>query len=385
MAVSAWAGFQGVKELGEGRASAGLEARISLALAALAPDAATARQIWMREMEDALRPRRGAQPDTELAVSLAHAFEDVAGRERFASLAWGEMRGLEPTRVEAVLRALPVWVRSRELERVHRDVFTHTGMAYGVPPALHLASLQVQQRLERAQRLYQVSEQASHGFFAGHERGAFNLGSLPGLGLDNDIWLLPDSAVLSALCTQEASLECAMAQIGMLRDRGGNSSATAQGARLFRAGLTGGIVTPRLAGRMAAMEPDLLEALSVEMGRAARASSNTSAIRLMAHLDTEDDVVRLRRVAQAVGPRTLAVFHLLGDSALQFAGMEPDTPVMTRAALEYFIVAMLFSLLAGGMVASAIVSAARVQRSRRAGLGQRLDIAARELLLGRKV
>ncbi|MFN3834597.1 MAG: hypothetical protein ACK4NO_01715 [Glycocaulis sp.] len=383
--AAGWTGFAGLQALNTGAGALDRQTRISQALASLTPDAPSAAALWAAQLDAAMRPRRNGPPDTELAVSLAHAFEDLAGRERFASYAWGEARGLEPPLAEAALRAQPVWLRARELELVWHRALAGGSAAHAQPPALSLAPETVRVRVERARRLFPVIDQTSAAFFAGHETGAFNLATLPGLPVEGELWMLPDAQALNAHCSaQEDAVACMLARIGTTRDRAGTSPAAAQGARLFRAGLAGGIVTPGLAGQMAALDRQALEALSAEMARAARYTSNITALRLMAYLHSPDDVVRLRLVAEAAGPRTLALFQLMGRDALGLAGEAEGVPVMTRAALEHFIAAALIALLACGMVASAIVSAARVSSSRRAGLGQRLDIAARELLLGRK-
>ncbi|MCC5982433.1 MAG: hypothetical protein JJU26_12030 [Oceanicaulis sp.] len=383
--ASGLAAFAGLQQLDTGTAAQDRAARISAALAALAADAPAAASLWEREIEAALRPRRSGPPDTELALSLAHAFEDVAGRERYASFAWGEGRGLDPYRTEAALRALPVWVRAGELERVWQQALGTRSTLPDTPASLELAPRSVRARLSRARHLYPLLDQASTGFFSGHETGAFNLASLPGNGLAGEAWLLADAPARARHCADGKTLPCALAEIGLSAGQAGLTLAAGQGARLMRAGLAAGRVSAELAEDLALLDRRELEVIARDVALTAQLTSNAAAIRLIAHAGDTRDIARLRQIAQSAGPRTLAVFHLIGSDALDLAGAVDGTPSLTRPALEYFIVAALILLLAFGMVASAIISAARVRSSRRAGLGQRLDIAARELLLGRKV
>lgn len=384
VAAALGAGLAGLHHLNPGTAAPDREARISRAFAALAPDARSATALWSAHMDEATRPRRAGPPDTELALSLAHAFEDMAGRERYASFSWGEARGLGPDQTEAILRALPVWVRAQELERVWQYTFASATPLRTGPAAMQLAPESVQFRIARAERLYPVINQVSAGFFAGHESGALNISALPGMDVSGDLWVPADAAVIEHGCAQGDPLVCTLARLGAGGDWQGWRPASGQGARLMRAALAADMFTPDMVTALRQLEPGELESTARDLALTARHTSNLTAMRLTALLATPKDAARLRMVAETAGPRTLALFHLAGPGALELAGAVEAVPVMTRAAMEYFILSAVIAGLALGMVVSAIVSAGRVRRSRRAGLGQRLDIAARELLLGRK-
>lgn len=368
------AAMAGLQQLGPGPALSDPAMRLARAFESLAPDAQGAAGLWAEAMDSAMRPRLSGPPDIELAVSLAHAFEDMAGRERFASLAWARSHAMPHERAEASLRAMPVWIRARELELVWQRAYRGQSLPSLNPPALALAPERARARMMRAQDLYGGVDAVAAGFFSGQSPGAINLATLPGLALEGEVWLPADAQA----CAGGDALSCRLAGLG------GREGAGA-GARIMRAALMTGHAGEAFTAELDAMEADKLAPVMREIGAVARNTSPASAIRLLAHVEAPQDVVRLSRVSAMAGARTLALFHFHGRDALALARVVDEEPVMTRAAAEYFIVSGLMVLLAFGMVLAAIVSASRVASSRRAGLGQRLDIAARELLLGRKV
>lgn len=372
--LSAYWTIEGVRQLDANATPAAGDDRIGSAFAALAPDAGAASSVWSQELNDAMRPQGQSPADTALAASLIAAFEDIVGRERFASLLWAELDGRPQDEAEAILRALPVWVRERELENAWASLLAGSA-DNGV---LALAPQAARNRLERASRLYDGLDPLQTAFFAGHQNGALNLALLPGLADGaGTLWLLSDEAAMTEHCAAGEALECALAQAGADRSAG-------QGARLMRAALLSGHANAAWREVLEAADPVALRAVASELAAVARHTSNIDAIRLTGALQTLQDVSRLRRLSQEAGPRTLALVHLRGRAALDLDRGEEPRPLLTPGAIQRFALAGVFALLAIGMVLAALASAFSVEISGRAGLGQRLDIRARELLLGRK-
>lgn len=366
--------FDGLRHLNPTADATTRAGRVNDAFVSLAPDAAAASSLWSRELEVAMQPRVGLPPDNALAASLLAAFEPIAGRERFSSMLWAELHARPPREAEAVLRALPVWVRTRELETAwaSRAPQPDTQIASVMAPAA------VRARLDRASRLYDALELSQAAFFAGHEEGALNLALLPGLSSGTgEMWLASDGAVLLDDCSGAQALACALARIG--RDTGAG-----QGARILRAALLTGHAGEAFAASLQSAEGDTLQAVASELGAVARYTSNIDAIRLTALLETPQDAARLRRLSLEAGPRTLALAHFHGRDALALDRGEQAGSRITAEAWERFVLAGVFAALAFGIVLAALVSAFSVRVTGRAGLGQRIDIAMRELLLGRK-
>lgn len=368
--------FDGVRHLDSTGSVPHRGGAVSHAFGALAPDAAAASAIWSRELDAAMQPRHGVPPDEALAMSLTAAFEDMVGRERFSSLIWAETHAFSLENAEAVLRALPVWVRHRELEAAWaRRV---TGSPPGGAGVLALAPAAARTRLERASRLYQGVQSAHGAFFAGHETGALNLARLPGLSqTGSDLWLLPDSEAEALHCAAAQELECALARMG-------GDAGAGQGARHLRAALLTGHAGDGFHAALLAADRSALTGLSREIAAVARQTSNIDAIRLTALLDTPQDAARLRCLSQEAGPRSLALAHFHGRGALALVCGDVQAGLMTPEARSRFALAAVLASLAFGIVLAALASAFSVRLTGRAGLGQRLDLAMRELLLGRK-
>lgn len=370
--------FDGLRHLEPGTPGQSADP-VSRALASLAPDAASATGLWSSELDAAMRPRVGTAPDSVLAMSLLAAFEDIAGRERYASLVWADAHSLTPADAESVLRAMPVWVRYRELDAAWSRRLGHPSQGVHSPGVASLMPPAARARLERANRLYGASELAQSGFFAGHEEGALNLALLPGLDVEGrgEIWLPDDQTAVDLYCgASMTGLECALARIGSDPEAG-------PGARVLRAALLTGHAGDGLRAALESADGDVVRSVAAEMGAVARQTSHTAAIRLAALAETPQDAARLGRLSAQAGPRTLALAHLRGREALTLDRGE-SSGGMTPAARDRFILASVLLLLAIGMVLAALGSALSVALTGRAGLGQRIDIRMRELLLGRK-
>lgn len=372
--LAGYLGFDGLRHLGPAANMPERGARIDAAFASLAPDAATAASVWRAELETAMQPRAGLPPDNALAASLLAAFEPMAGRERFSSLLWAELNARSLNEAEAILRALPVWVRARELESAWTGRMVQSGgtMAQLMAPDL------VRARLNRASRLYDALDASQAAFFSGHEEGALNLALLPGLSEGaQELWLPSDGVAALAHCPVAQLLECALARTGRDGEAG-------QGARLLRAALLAGHAGPAFTASLEAVDEAALRAVASELGAVARHTSNIDAIRLTALLESPQDASRLRRLSIEAGPRTLALAHFHGRDALALDRGDPPAAPVQREALERFVLAGVLAALAFGIVLAALISAFSVRATGRAGLGQRIDIRMRELLLGRK-
>ena len=377
--LAVFCAVDGLRYLEAGAGASDRTKRVREALAAVAPDAAAASSRWQMELDAAMRPRAGEPPDSALAMSLLAAFEDVVGRERFSSLIWAEMHGGSSAQAESILRALPVWVRSRELESAWLSRVGSRDSQSWPPEAVSFVPPAVRVRLERTSRLYDTVQSSQMAFFAGHEEGALNLALLPGLAQDGgEMWIDSDTIAEDTHCAAAQALECALARLG--GDRG-----AAQGARLLRAALMTGHATDAFRGSLQSADPQVLRAAAREIGVVARRTSTIDAIRLTAILEAPQEAARLRRLSELAGPRTLALMHFHGREALM---LEPDssvTGILTPAARHRFSLAIVFGFLAFGVVLAAMASALSVRLTGRAGFGQRLDLRMRELLLGRKV
>ncbi|MFC4726396.1 hypothetical protein AB6B38_02970 [Glycocaulis abyssi] len=379
VALAGFSAFDGMRHLNPVADMPDRAGRVNDAFASLAPDAATAASIWSNELETAMQPRAGLPPDNALAASLLAAFEPMAGRERFSSMVWAELHARSSPEAEAILRALPVWVRTRELESAWNRQMEHARGHSGRAAAAGLAPAAVRTRLERAGRLYDAVQPFQAAFFAGHEDGALNLALLPGLSAGaGELWLQSDQMAALAHCPAGEPLECALARMG--RDAGAG-----QGARLLRAALLAGQVDDAFRSELQSANEQTLHAIASELGAVARYTSNIDAIRLTALLETPQDAARLRRLSLEAGPRTLALAHFHGRGALALDRGEGQASPVTAEAWERFVLAGVFAALALGIVLAALTSAFSVRVTGRAGLGQRIDIAMRELLLGRKV
>ena len=148
--------------------SGGTSARQSRFFSALAPDAASAASIWRSELDAAMRPHAETPPDSALAASLIAAFEDVVGRERFSSMVWADRNAGSIQEAEAILRALPVWVRDRELEAVWARQMEGAQADMPATGVLALATATARRRIERSARLYDAANQPAAAVFAGH-------------------------------------------------------------------------------------------------------------------------------------------------------------------------------------------------------------------------
>lgn len=370
--------FDGLGHLGPRTGAADRSERVREAFASVSPSASAAASRWRHELDIAMRPRAGEPPDSALAMSLLTALEDIVGRERFSSLAWAEMRGRSTEEAEAILRALPVWVRRRELESAWIGRVGVAGAPYRPDAAIWLAPETARVRLQRAARLYDAVQSSQSMFFAGHEDGALNLALLPGLATQSgELWIYSDHAAAQIHCARAEALECALARMG-------SETGAGQGARLMRAALMSGHFTETLRQSLEEADLQILQALASETGAVARHTSNIDAIRLMALLETPQDVVGLRRLSEEAGPRTLALAHFLGRNALALENGIGETGSPTQDARNRFILAGVFGFLAFGLVAAAVASAVSVRLTGKAGLGQRIDLRMRELLLGRK-
>ncbi|KPP83076.1 MAG: hypothetical protein HLUCCA04_03090 [Oceanicaulis sp. HLUCCA04] len=372
--------FDGMQHLDSRAAVAEEQARVSHAFSALAPDAASAASIWRSELDAAMRPHAETPPDSALAASLIAAFEDVVGRERFSSMVWADRNAGSIQEAEAILRALPVWVRDRELEAVWARQMEGAQADMPATGVLALATATARRRIERSARLYDAANQPAAAVFAGHEQAALNLAVLPGLmraDMDGALWLPSDRDGRQAYCSEGIALECALA-------RTGSDPRAGQGARVLRAALLTGHAGEELRSALAAADAEVLHAVASEMSAVARDTANIDAIRLTALLERPQDAALLRRLSAQAGPRTLALAHFQGRDALTIINAEPPSPLVTRAARDRFILAGVLVVLAFGMVLAALVSAFSVRVSGKAGLGQRIDITMRELLLGRK-
>ncbi len=380
VALAGFSAFDGMRHLNPVADMPDRAGRVNDAFASLAPDAATAASIWSNELETAMQPRAGLPPDNALAASLLAAFEPIAGRERFSSLIWAELHARSPGEAEAVLRALPVWVRQQELDSVWNERMRQAAALAASEAAAGMAPATVRTRLNRASRLYETIHASHAAFFAGHEDGALNLALLPGLSAGTgELWLQSDEMATLAHCPAGEALECALARMG--RDAGAG-----QGARLLRAALLAGQVDDAFRSELQLANEQTLRAIASELGAVARYTSNIDAIRLTALLETPQDAARLRRLSLEAGPRTLALAHFHGRGALALDRGEDILPSpVTAEAWERFVLAGVFAALAFGIVLAALTSAFSVRVTGRAGLGQRIDIAMRELLLGRKV
>lgn len=380
IALSGYLAFDGMRHL-DARVAVPTGANpVTAALAGVAPDAASATSLWGQEVEAAMRPRAAAPPDSILAGSLIAAFEDIAGRERFSSMVWADMRGLPLGEAEAALRALPVWVRHRELEYAWSSRLSSASTSAAGGGAAGLVPATARSRLERASRLYDAADLTQAAFFSGHEDGALNLSVLPGLvsGDRRDIWLADDRAALDAFCTAPGALECRLAQMG-------GEAGAGQGARLLRAALATGHASHGFRQALEASDRDTLRTVASELATVAHHTSNIEAIRLTALLETPEDAARLRRLSVHAGPRTLAMAHFLGREALALDNGEASSGTVTPEARQRFVSAAIAASLAFGLVLAALSSALSVRLTGRAGLGQRMDLRMRELLLGRKV
>lgn len=374
--IAAFWAFDGLRHLDAAGEPSGREDRISAIFSGLAPDAGQASSIWGRELSLAMRPRGGAPADSALAASLVAAFEDIVGRERFASLIWAELNERSYTEAEAVLRALPVWVRQGELQSAWTGAMS--GPASQQAGILALAPAAARNRLDRTARLYDAIQASQAAFFAGHEQGALNLALLPGLAAQGaDLWLLSDADAAAAHCPAGEAVECSLARLGQ-NERSG------QGARLIRAALLTGHARAPFRTELDAAPPATLEAIASEISAVARHTSSIDAIRLVALLETPQDASRLRRLSMEAGARTLALAHFHGRDVLALDRGDSSGSIVTPEALERFILSGVCALLALGIVLAALASAVSVRSSGQAGLGQRIDIRARELLLGRK-
>lgn len=372
--------FDGIQHLDSEAAVPDGHARVSRAFSSLAPDAASAASIWGSELDAAMRPRAETPPDSALAASLIAAFEDVVGRERFSSMVWADANAGSIQEAEAVLRALPVWVRDRELEAAWAQQMGGVQADRHASGVLALASATARRRIERNARLYDAANQPAAAVFAGHEQAALNLALLPGLmraDTDGELWLPSDRDARQIYCPEGIALECALARIG-------SDPRAGQGARVLRAALLTGHAGEALRSALAGADAEVVHAVASEMSAVARNTANIDAIRLAALLETPQDAARLRRLSAQAGPRTLALAHFQGREALEVANAERPTPLVTQAARDRFILAGILVLLAFGMVLAALVSAFSIRVSGKAGLGQRIDITMRELLLGRK-
>lgn len=380
VALAGYLAFDGMRHLDARAAMVNGASPVSAALAGIAPDAASATSLWGQEVEAAMRPRASTPPDSILARSLIAAFEDIAGRERFSSMAWAEMRGLPPGEAEAALRALPVWVRHRELDYAWSSRLRPASGPADGGGAASLVPATARSRMERASRLYDAVDLTQAAFFSGHEDGALNLSILPGLvsGGRRDIWLAGDRAAREAFCAAPDTLECRLAQMG-------GEAGAGQGARLLRAALAAGQASDGFRQALEASEADTLRAVARELAAVAHHTSNVEAIRLTALLETPQDAALLRRLAIHAGSRTLAMAHFLGRGALLLDKDDAPAGAVTPQARQRFVLAAIAASLAFGLVVAALSSALSVRLTGRAGLGQRMDLRMRELLLGRKV
>ena len=97
------------------------------------------------------------------------------------------------------------------------------------------------------------------------------------------------------------------------------------------------------------MEENLKKRLEVatDLSRVAANTSVTDTVRLMRHVDDTADARRLARVSEVTGPRTAAVFDVLGKQRVFRALVRLSDAAIAAAALIYLTLLQIFLYIAG--------------------------------------
>ena len=124
-------------------------------------------------------------------------------------------------------------------------------------------------------------------------------------------------------------------------------------ARLSDITLRGDLILPYMRGSVPASRVvdtarlNGLGEVATDLSRVAANTSLTDTVRLMRHVDDATDARRLARVSEVTGPRTAAVFDVLGKQRVFRALVRLSDAAIAAAALIYLTLLQIFLYIAG--------------------------------------